>query len=62
MYLQELISSPTKSLQTDSPIDKSDNTAHPGKFITSWTKPFNYFLFPIHSDKWVLISFRQFAV
>ncbi|KAG1935075.1 TP53-binding protein 1 isoform X5 [Pimephales promelas] len=25
----ELISSPTKSLQTDSPIDKSDNTAHP---------------------------------
>lgn len=33
MSLQELISSPAKShcLQTDSQIDKSDNSAHPGK-------------------------------
>lgn len=56
MSLQELISSPTKShLQTDSLIDKSDNTAHSGKFITSWTKTLNYYLFTIHTDKGFLI-------
>lgn len=59
MSLQELISSPTKShcLQTDSQIDKSDISAHPGKYFTSWTKTFTD-LFTIHTDQRVFDLFQ----
>lgn len=59
MSLQELISSPTKShcLHTDSQIDKSDISAHAGKYFTSWTKTFTYLL-TIHTDQRVFDLFQ----